>query len=37
MWKLNHNLNLKSGEYPYAMTEIFENIEFNAKERLTQY
>ena len=28
---------MKNGEYPYSITEIFENNEFNTKELLTQY
>ena len=28
MRKLNDNLNLKDGEYPYFKNNIFENIEF---------
>ena len=37
MRKQNHYLILKDGEYPYSITEIFENNEFNTKKLLTLY
>ena len=35
--KAKSHLKWKDGEYPYSITEIFENNEFNTKEILTQY